>query len=58
MVPDIPRYLNENGYFIASGIISERMGDVTSAIVEQNLIVEKVVEEGGWVALVVRKGGR
>ncbi|MPM54334.1 Ribosomal protein L11 methyltransferase [bioreactor metagenome] len=56
MAPDIPDYLNDDGYFIASGIISERLGDVSSAIVEQNLVIEKVLEEGGWVALVVSKG--
>lgn len=58
MIPDIPAVLKDNGYFIASGIISERASDVTAAVLEQDLLIEKVLEEGGWVALVVRKGGR
>ncbi len=57
LVPDIPSRLKEDGVFIASGIISERLGDVTAAILEQGLVVDKVLEEGGWVAMVVRKGG-
>lgn len=57
LIPDVPAKLKENGVFIASGIISERLGDVTAAILEQGLVVDKVLEEGGWAAMVVRKGG-
>ncbi|MPL63347.1 Ribosomal protein L11 methyltransferase [bioreactor metagenome] len=58
MLPDLPSHLTDDGYFIASGIISDRLADVTTAVVEHNLTLEKVLEEGGWVTLVVRKGGR
>ncbi|HEY3424138.1 MAG TPA: 50S ribosomal protein L11 methyltransferase [Negativicutes bacterium] len=57
MLPDVPAYLQTSGFFIASGIITERLGDVTAAMLEHNLIVEKVQEEGCWVAMVARKGG-
>lgn len=57
LVVDIPARLNEGGYFVASGIISERLSDVTAAMLENNLTVEKVIEEGGWVAMVARKEG-
>lgn len=57
LLADIPARLKDNGVFIASGIISERLSDVTAAMLAQNLIVDKVVEEGGWVAMVARKGG-
>lgn len=58
IVKDVPNYLNDNGYFVASGIIAERLADVSSAIIEQKLTIERVFEEGGWVALVVGKGGQ
>jgi ribosomal protein L11 methyltransferase len=57
LLVDIPGRLKENGIFIASGIITERLSDVAAAMLEHNLLVEKVIEEGGWVAIIARKGG-
>lgn len=57
MLPDVPERLTPGGYFCASGIISDRMADVTEAMLRQGLIVEKVVEEGGWAAMIASKGG-
>lgn len=57
LIPDISKYLNDKGYFVTSGIISDRLSDVTAAVIENNLIVDKVYEEGCWVAMVIRKGG-
>jgi len=51
MLPDTHLRLAENGIFIASGIIAERLGDVTEALIEQGFVVDKVIEEGGWVAI-------
>ncbi|MGL5512207.1 MAG: 50S ribosomal protein L11 methyltransferase [Sporomusa sp.] len=45
----------ENGVFIASGIIADRLGDVTEALIEQGFVVDKVIEEGGWVAIVATR---
>ena len=58
LLVDIPVRLKDEGIFIASGIIAERLSDVAAAMIEHNLIVEKVIEEGGWVAIIARKGGR
>jgi len=57
LLVDVPARLNEHGVFIASGIITERLSDVTTAMLAQNLVIDKVIEEGGWVAIVARKGG-
>ncbi len=57
LLADIPARLKDGGIFIASGIIADRLSDVTAAMLAQNLMVDKVVEEGGWVAMVARKGG-
>lgn len=56
LLPDVPSRLTDKGAFIASGIISDRLSDVTAAILEQGLLVERVAEEGGWAAIVARKG--
>ncbi len=57
LVEDIPERLNDDGVLIASGIIVERLSDVTAAILANHLVIDKVMEEGGWVAILVRKGG-
>ncbi len=56
VLPDLPPRLKDDGIFIASGIIIERLSDVTAAMLEHNLIVERVMEDGGWAAIVARKG--
>ena len=55
VLPDVPSRLKDNGVLIASGIISDRLSDVTAAMLQQQLVVERVVEEGGWVAIACRK---
>lgn len=57
LVEDIPGRLTDNGVLIASGIIAERLSDVTAVVIANHLTVDKVMEEGGWVAMLVRKGG-
>lgn len=52
MLPDVGKRLAANGVFIASGIIAERLGDVTAALIEHGFIVDKVIEESGWAAIV------
>ena len=53
---DLPARLKDDGAFIASGIIIERLSDVTAAMLDHKFTIEKVVEEGGWAAIVARKG--
>ncbi|MEG6585817.1 50S ribosomal protein L11 methyltransferase [Dendrosporobacter sp. 1207_IL3150] len=57
LLADIPERLKDNGVLVASGIIVERLSDVTAAIIAHDLTIDKVIEEGGWVAILVRKGG-
>lgn len=57
MLPDVLARLKAGGHLCASGIISDRMADVTAAMLAEGLLVEKVVEEGGWAAMVASKGG-
>lgn len=57
LLEDVPNKLKKGGTMIASGIIAERLGDVTEAVLAQSLVVDKVVEEGGWAAMLIRSGG-
>lgn len=56
MLPEIPARLMQKGRFCASGIIADRIADVTEAMLDQGLLIETVVEEGGWMAIVASKG--
>lgn len=58
LLDQIPQKLEKDGTLIASGIIADRLSDVTKAVLDHGLTVDRVVEEGGWVAMVIRNGGR
>lgn len=57
MTPSVPERLKGDGLFLAGGVIADRLGDVTDAILTAGLEVEKVLEEGGWATILARKGG-
>jgi ribosomal protein L11 methyltransferase len=57
LLDDIPTKLKTGGTMIASGIIADRLGDVTEEVIAHGLLVDRVLEEGGWVAMVIRNGG-
>ncbi len=57
MAPSVPERLKDGGLFLAGGVIADRLGDVTDAILTAGLGVEKVLEEGGWASILARKGG-
>lgn len=57
VLPDVPGRLKDGGVFISGGIIAERLPDVTEAILACGLTPDKVMEEGGWVTVMARKGG-
>ena len=53
---ELDEHLAAGGRLLASGIITERLSEVTEAALEHGFIVEKVVEEKGWTAItIVRK---
>ena len=54
---ELDEHLAEGGKLLASGIITERLSEVTEAALVHGFVVEKVVEEKGWTAItIVRKG--
>ena len=53
---ELDEHLAEGGHLLASGIISERLADVTEACLSHGFVVDKVTEEKGWVAMTISRG--
>ena len=53
---ELDEHLAEGGRLLASGIISERLADVTEACLSHGFVVDKVTEEKGWVAMTISRG--
>lgn len=51
LVPQLPDVLRENGMFLCSGIIRERVPDVIDALNEANMRVISAASAGEWAAL-------
>lgn len=55
LLPDLDQYLDEDGVFLASGIIDARKGDVEQALAENGFHVTSCLEAGGWVAFSAKR---
>ena len=51
MSPYFSEFLKKNGRLIVSGIITERLDEVLSALKENNIKVESISEKEGWNAI-------
>ena len=51
MSPYFSGFLKKNGKLILSGIITERLDEVLSALKENNIKVESISEKEGWNAI-------
>ena len=56
LIPDLGRFLEPGGVFIASGIIDTREADVVSALEGAGYRLADRRESGGWVALAAVRG--
>ena len=54
---ELDEHLAVGGKLLASGIITERLSEVTEAALEHGFVVAKVVEEKGWTALTITRQG-
>lgn len=55
LLKDIPVKLNDDGIFLASGIIKERQADIEAAAAAVGMKVDHVDEKGGWVVMQMSK---
>ena len=53
MAPVFKKVLEDDGYLLVSGIISERSGEVISALEEKGLCVKEFCESQEWAAVVL-----
>lgn len=51
----IPKFLNDGGILILSGIIESRLEMVLQSFTAQNLVLDKKVKKGEWLALTFKK---
>jgi len=53
---ELDAHLAPGGTLLASGIIDERVADVTEAALSHGFAIDKVIEESGWAAMVISRG--
>ncbi len=51
LLPVVKQLIDENGVFICSGIIHERLPDVTSAMKEQGISISDINKDGEWASV-------
>lgn len=54
MCPFFKGFIKENGTVIVSGIITERLDEVKSALEENEIKIERITEEEGWNSILCR----
>lgn len=54
LAPYVRSFMKPNGVFISSGIITERLEEVKSAIINAGMSVEKMEIRGDWAAIVAK----
>ena len=57
LAPSVPALLEQNGVFIASGIIDEREEEVAAAIAATGLVVRQIRRDNGWVCILAGHPG-
>ncbi len=55
MIPELDKVLEPSGFFLASGIIDERFGEVKTALESHGFQLLKVLSDEGWVGLLAGK---
>lgn len=53
---ELDEHLAPGGHLLASGIIDERVADVTEAAIAHGFVIDQVMEESGWAAMVISRG--
>lgn len=56
MIDNLKNYLNDNGYFICSGILVTRKQDVVDKLKEYNFDICDIKIKGEWCCIICKKG--
>jgi ribosomal protein L11 methyltransferase len=51
IIPNLPQVLENEGYFLASGIIEERFPEIKEALITRGFSIYKTLKEDGWVGV-------
>ena len=55
---ELEAHLEPDGTLLASGIIADRVADVTESALAHGFVIDKVIEEKGWAAMRIRLGAK
>ncbi|MBO5879803.1 MAG: 50S ribosomal protein L11 methyltransferase [Clostridia bacterium] len=55
MLPDIDKYVKEEGKIILSGIINSRCDEVKESVIENGYRIVKTINENDWIAMLIEK---
>lgn len=55
---ELEDHLEPDGTLLASGIIADRVADVTESALAHGFVIDKVIEEKGWAAMRIRLGAK
>lgn len=56
LIPTAKQALSENGVFITSGIISDRIEDVSDALIRSGFVIEETRRRSDWASITCRLG--
>lgn len=56
LIPTAKQALSENGVFITSGIISDRIEDVSDALIQSGFVIEETRRRSDWASITCRLG--
>jgi len=48
-------FIEDEGYFIASGILNTQRDKVADKLKTLNFIIEEVMEDGEWICIIAKK---
>jgi len=48
-------FIEDEGYFIASGILNAQRDKVADKLKTLNFIIEEVMEDGEWICIIAKK---
>lgn len=51
LCPDVLPFIKDDGYFICSGIIEDRIEDVKEKLTNEGYIIQEILQQGEWCAM-------
>ena len=56
LIQSVRLFMNKDGMFIASGIISDKLSEVVFELKKHNFVITTLLQKGEWNAIVAKQG--